>query len=110
MVEEARCDFGYIWKDPGNQMPDKPVTKCNEQLPNKGYRTGYYIPENTAQCGEAGCSPVPIEHYCPLIQTSTSNSTNKALLFNGQRRWGVCNGDCFDDEDGKDIRPKVQIK
>ena len=101
VLEKVRCDFEYVWKDPNNQIPDEPVTKCIEQLPNKGYRTGYYIPENTGQCGEAGCSKVPFEHYCPLIKTSKSYSQNKALIFDDQRAWGVCNGGCFDDEDGK---------
>ena len=102
-----RCDFNYVWKDPDKAKPDKPVTKCVEQLPNKGYRTGYYIAKNTGQCGEGGCPAVPIEHYCPLIPTSTNYSNSKAPIFGGQNAWGICNEGCFDDEDGKYIRLKV---
>ena len=100
VLGQVLCDLEYVWKDPNGVKQDEPVTSCVEQLPNKGHRTGYYIPADVGQCGEGGCAPVPREHYCPL-KLSANISTSESLLFDGQRAWGVCDEGCFDEEDGR---------
>ena len=93
IVQQERCDFSFgqrwtTWTDLNGSKADKRITSCVEQLPNKGHRTGYFIPEDHGQCGEGGCSPIAREHYCPLN-----------LTFDDLRIWGICNGHCYDDEE-----------
>ena len=75
-------DFTYILKDPDGGGEDQPITSCTDTF-------AYVSSESSGGCRDEGCSPSS-EYYCPLTDE-----------FDGQKTWGVCNGGCFDDDDGK---------
>ena len=78
MLEQERCDFTYKLKDPDGGGEDKAITSC----------TDTFVYESSG-CADDSCTPSS-EYYCPLTDE-----------FDGQKTWGVCNGGCFDDDDGK---------
>ena len=53
MLEQERCDFTYILKDPDGGGEDQPITSCTDTF-------AYVSSESSGGCRDEGSSPQPL--------------------------------------------------